>query len=449
MIHLFDLPNEVLCAIGIEVPVKTLKDLRLCNSRLREALAPVIFASVAIDIAPRAAQAYACSRYVKRLSIGSWRQCSKQLDLSALRYLRNVRVVRWQLAGHESQETVTRIFGYLSSLPFLSELHFISYQPSLFPISFDRYPIRNLSVLSVQGPYSDGLLGITPSLFHLISNNPFLTSLSLDIAWSSNERFSDLMHNLPPDFFASLRHLRLPRWHVDISPACIKMMPNLVSLDVTLPPSPDADHNVLWAILREEHVYLKDLSVTVVTRELLDYLQSYTGLESFVLNDVESDHSLSKQFYTKVLPKHAETLVSLTVDGRNNHEWCLTLENAKVFQGCKNLKDLSVAVKTDDLGVIETLLPSVPRSLRTLCLTWNTSNPECFRSFFFKLYDSDLESCTSTSNQTLIIYADIVYLLGRLDKADADAGFVFRGFKTHRSQLNWTAAKCLCGRAPA
>ncbi|KAK1216946.1 hypothetical protein PQX77_020408 [Marasmius sp. AFHP31] len=325
----------------------------------------------------------------------------------------------------------------------LSELHFVSYQPSLYPIPFNRYPVTNLSVLSVQGPFSAESSGIPLALFDLITNNVALTSLSLDVAWTSGaQHFSRLADNLPSLFFSSLRHLRLPRWHVDISSAWIKMMPSLTSLDVT-PPSPGTDHSTLWTVLREENVHLKDLSVTVVTQELISYLKSYSGLHSLVLTDVESDRFLSEQLYTQVIPKHAEMLVSLTVDGRNNDEWCLEAGHASVFRSCGKLKDLSVVIKAEALSDIKTLMSSIPLSLRTLCLTWNTSDPdvEYLRSFIFRLYDSDLES--RPLNQSLIIYADIVYLLGRVD--EGKSGFVFRGFKTHRSQLNWAAARSLCG----
>ncbi|KAG7086278.1 hypothetical protein E1B28_002242 [Marasmius oreades] len=439
MTHLLDLPNEILCAIGSQVPAKSLKQLRLCNTRLKEALTPVLFASVVLGITPASTHiSTAFNRYVKHLSIGSWRGHTKP-DLTALNYLQNVRSVRWQLAGTESEQLVTKIFEYLYNLPYLSELHFSSYHSSSFPIPFDHYPIRNLSVLSVQGPFCGDSHSVTPALFRLITNNPSLTSMSLDVAWSPNPLHSNhLFDSLPPDSFLCLRHLRLPRWHVNISSACIRMMPALSSLDVTLLPPTGINNNVLWALLQEEGIHLKDLAVTVVSQELLDYLQSYSGLETLVLSDVESDRNLhtSDQFYQRVLPKHSQTLVSLSVDARNTQEWCLTRKNAAALQECQELKNLSVSVKS---MVVETLLSFAPRSLRSLSLTWNATLADGFRTFFVKMYDSDLIGEPYTSSQTLVVYADIVYLLGRIDKS----GFVFRGYKTHHSELNWTAASCL------
>ncbi|KAF9266006.1 hypothetical protein L218DRAFT_997358 [Marasmius fiardii PR-910] len=355
MIHFLDLPNELICEIGSQVSLKTLQQLRLCNTRLKEALAPVLFTSVGLRITSSPTfRRVTFSRYVKYLSIGSWRSHDK-VDLSPLYDFRNVRAVRWQLAGTESEQLVNRIFEYLSCLPYLSEFHFTSYHSSSFPIPFDRYLIRNLSVLSVQGPFYGDSLGVTPALFHLITNNPSLTSISLDVAWSSNPlHSSQLFEGLPPDFCSSLRHLRLPRWHVNISSACIRMMPVLSSLDVTLLPPSGIGNDALWILLREEGIRLRDLAVTVISQELVDYLQSYSGLETLVLSDVESDQTrnASEAFYQKVLPKHAQTLVSLTVDAQNTHEWCLTQKNAMAFQSCRNLMNLSVSVKAEDSIVV-------------------------------------------------------------------------------------------------
>ena len=245
-------------------------------------------------------------------------------------------------------------------------------------------------------------------------------------------------------------------------------MPSLTSLDVTPPSSLSIDHSALWTALREESVQLKALSVTVVTQELFDYLKSYSGLHSLVLTDVVSDHAVSEQLYTQVIAKHAGSLVSLTVDGRNNDEWCLEARYASVLRSCAKLKDLSVVIKGEDLNDIvrepryqlyclflldscqnqESLFSSIPSSLRTLCLSWNTSSPDTkyLHSFIFRLYDPELES--RPINQSLVIYADIVYLLGRVDDG-GKLGFVFRGFKAHLSQPDWTPARRLCGSVKA
>ncbi|KAJ3996455.1 hypothetical protein F5050DRAFT_103206 [Lentinula boryana] len=107
--------------------------------------------------------------------------------------------------------------------------------------------------------------------------------------------------------------------------------------------------NSLWNALRLQNIHLRNLAVPFeITDALLEYIASYSGLESFALKG-HRDWSLSgcdnfaPQFYKHALPMHKNTLT------RSEDEWCVGLENVEDFAIMKKLRFLLVGVHSRGL----------------------------------------------------------------------------------------------------
>ncbi|KAJ7066628.1 hypothetical protein C8F01DRAFT_1124027 [Mycena amicta] len=108
-------------------------------------------------------------------------------------------------------------------------------------------------------------------------------------------------------------------------------------------------------------VHLKSLSTRLVTEELLEYLGTYSGLESITLSrfDARDDvleqsltDRLADNFFSTVVPKHAASLVELSLSPSYEGRWCLGTGSGFIFAALRSLpqiRRLSLCINSDDL----------------------------------------------------------------------------------------------------
>ncbi|KAK1224429.1 hypothetical protein PQX77_012651 [Marasmius sp. AFHP31] len=88
--------------------------------------------------------------------------------------------------------------------------------------------------------------------------------------------------------------------------------------------------------------------------EVLDYLESYSGLETLHIKGpegtpVEEIGRLSGRFYKDALPRHAETLYLLNIGMVMDSPFSIGLDNAATFSHLKNLETLDVPLRSNDI----------------------------------------------------------------------------------------------------
>lgn len=114
--------------------------------------------------------------------------------------------------------------------------------------------------------------------------------------------------------------------------------------------------DALWVTLSLEQIRLRSL---VVSRyhgnvdAILDYIQSYSGLEVLSLispwwhNSTYND--AADRFYKEALPKHEKTLLKLELKPVFVSRWCFGEHNMDVFRRCVRLRSLWVRVEHQGL----------------------------------------------------------------------------------------------------
>jgi hypothetical protein len=104
-------------------------------------------------------------------------------------------------------------------------------------------------------------------------------------------------------------------------------------------------------MLKQEKIHLKQASVSVpVNDTILDYLHSYSGLESLDLYHICSDgeeesNALSYRFFKSVLPKHIDSIQVLSIRPSYEGGWCYNADDISLLLAkCNQLRSLSVAL---------------------------------------------------------------------------------------------------------
>ncbi|KAK7045483.1 hypothetical protein VNI00_007736 [Paramarasmius palmivorus] len=145
----------------------------------------------------------------------------------------------------------------------------------------------------------------------------------------------------------------------------ISSLKNLTSLTVSRIPHSLSSAS-LWRALTNADVRLLAVDVSGdINTECLTYLSSYTGLEilklksevrmwccpSFEVTDRE-DAALSVAFIKDVLPRHAESLLELSITALEEGPWALGLDNLDAYVRCIKLHTLDVNVNSTGLSGI-------------------------------------------------------------------------------------------------
>ncbi|KAL0068477.1 hypothetical protein AAF712_004555 [Marasmius tenuissimus] len=189
----------------------------------------------------------------------------------------------------------------------------------------------------------------------MFANNPGLITLNLspwhagsDHRCSFRLLFGDVTEDTPP---RRLEYLHLHGWFVTLPPLAILHFRNLQSL--TLPYVANR-YVALWGVFQREGIHLRDIEMGNVGDEVLDYLESYSGLETLHIKGpeampVEEIGRLSGRFYKEALPRHAESLCLLNISMVMDSPFSIGLDNATAFSRLKNLETLDVQLRNSDI----------------------------------------------------------------------------------------------------
>ncbi|KIK66125.1 hypothetical protein GYMLUDRAFT_239763 [Collybiopsis luxurians FD-317 M1] len=266
---------------------------------------------------------------------------------SALKSLQNLDTLRWRSQSRASEWTSDVLLTLLSTPGWCRSLReFAVHYDSGGEISIPLPLLQRLRILSITGPVLPDISSIVSSAsqletVHLFRKGPYLTPLNTDIP-------------------STISNLGLNGWTIDV-PKIIHA--NLTSLDLremTTYINSDIDHphelfpheaafDSLWNALSQKQIHLRSLAVSFrITAALLDYIQSYTGLEDLSLRGYWR-YEASDRFFEYVLPMHQETLVKLEVMPEYENEWCFGPHNVEVFRRCRRLRTLLVGVNSRGL----------------------------------------------------------------------------------------------------
>ncbi|KAJ7697193.1 hypothetical protein B0H17DRAFT_832469, partial [Mycena rosella] len=100
-------------------------------------------------------------------------------------------------------------------------------------------------------------------------------------------------------------------------------------------------------ILARHNIRLRGISVAYPTDELFAYLLSYVGLEQLTLwapdsaRDIDSN-LLARTFFARVLPRHRDSLRSLSCRPAWEGEWCMSPQNLPVVAQLGRLQSLRI-----------------------------------------------------------------------------------------------------------
>jgi hypothetical protein len=216
-------------------------------------------------------------------------------------------------------------------------------------------------------------------LAEAIAKCPHLLALQIDIKYNSytQEEVSqrtltlhDLLRKVPQDRPLRLNHLELHGICIHVDSFILPHLHSLTSLDLMYiptisPTDPDAafirqshEHAFMptniYAMLKREKIYLKQLAVNVMDDIIFEYLCSYSGLEILDLcfiyfNSAEVSDAFANRFYKSVLPKHVDSIQVLKIRPGHEGRWCYNPEDASqaaVLSQCNKLRILSVALSS-------------------------------------------------------------------------------------------------------
>ncbi|KAL0580806.1 hypothetical protein V5O48_001182 [Marasmius crinis-equi] len=248
---------------------------------------------------------------------------ARMLDIlpKALSSLQGVTVARWKFSDKDPEGSQNTIVEALSTLPSLTNVTLEGQR------RFDVIP--HISVPS----FTKGLLNEL-TLRGACNGPRHLTS------WLSTL----LAHN--PSVPLHLQSLRLKGWQVDFStPEVLRHIRSLSSLECD-----DVLSIGMWEPLQSKEIVIRNITCHSITRDLIAYLESFSGLEQLItsrnLSESPEDAEWAGRFYRRTLPIHRSTLRNLKVGAVS---WAIGLADVGVFEGFQGLRALSVSLKIDDI----------------------------------------------------------------------------------------------------
>ncbi|KIK66126.1 hypothetical protein GYMLUDRAFT_239764 [Collybiopsis luxurians FD-317 M1] len=273
----------------------------------------------------------------------------------ALKSLRNLNTLRWRWQSRESEWTRDVLLALLSTPSWCRNLKDCTiHNDSNGKIFIPSPLLRRLRVLSITGP-------VIPGIFSTRSPASRLETVRL---FRKGPHLIPLNTAIP----STISSLGLDGWTIDV-PKIIHN--NLTSLhlgeriiytnsDIVLDPHGhfrrETAYDSLWNTLSDKQVHLRSLAVAFkITGALLDYLQSYSGLENLSLMGHSiptrrfEEVSLRNRFFERVLPMHEKTLLKLEIKPKYDDGWCFGPHNIEVFRRCRRLRCLLVGVDSHGL----------------------------------------------------------------------------------------------------
>ncbi|TFK73151.1 hypothetical protein BDN72DRAFT_835169 [Pluteus cervinus] len=288
--------------------------------------------------------------------------------LLALGSLKGVRCVSWVIDSSDPQGIQNGIIQWLINLPMLEELTLAWNSGISGDIRLDH--ISNLKKLHIEGTPQTLRDGLLQQVVSIISNSPKLVSLAVTIGGYNtgenkhltfNSLFSMLPTSLPPLGLTEVISVA-PYFPLCLDDAALRHLKGLKSLKLEgiLHKDKNEEGASSWDKLRLHCIQLEELELTNVEDTALGYLASYSGLRALRFPDIDGSQAtrvdqLATMFYTKVLPKHVETLEDLTLLSPFGSGWSFNAKYFDVLSQCKRLKTLHVAWEPDVAGAEDTL----------------------------------------------------------------------------------------------
>ncbi|KAF8994192.1 hypothetical protein BDQ17DRAFT_1367288 [Cyathus striatus] len=180
---------------------------------------------------------------------------------------------------------------------------------------------------------------------------------------SRNEKDLDTpyLHSLLQDASSSmhLTHLDLEGFAVQLNNAVIPHLRSLQSLHLKkiykragrfpLLTDPKSSTGDIWAILKREKIYIREINLDEPTECFVEYLRSYAGLKSLTIKyaigtDEAHSDNIALDFYRHALYNHAKSLETLETPLHYEGEWRFGEHTNQILSNLINLKQLAVAV---------------------------------------------------------------------------------------------------------
>ena len=264
------------------------------------------------------------------------------------------------------------VIASLATLPLLEDIRLNVSLDADVVLHIDRLStLRRIAVTGFRG---------NPIVEQLIARSPQLSALDVDgtrcrVA-ADILSLHDFFSQLSPATPLPLTHLRVWNICLRLDSTTIPHFRELTSLNLGpilhpmdrsrswLPdPADEGVHRMkdvcstaseIWRTLSHERILLREVTVATTDDALLDYLASYSGVEKLVLSgipvrNITASNALADKFYTRVLPRHTESLRILKTPLTFEGKWCYDFHVSNALLECRHLTHLTIPLYRHNL----------------------------------------------------------------------------------------------------
>jgi hypothetical protein len=221
----------------------------------------------------------------------------------------------------------------------------------VFHLTLDQRWRKNWTskLKEITATFSNDLdISQSPSFIgYLVTRSPLLTHLTLKRLGYTfrTANVFDVLAPVQRHDFPILRQLRLMgAWTLPLSEGIpMRAWRDLCSIDLCETVSSDP---LFWLSLQAAQISLQNLHLHAFTKECLEYMCSYFGIQELILelyvkrNTPLSD--LIRDFYLTVLPRHADSLHTLCLP--RSAEWSLQQAFIPALSTCHQLRSMELGV---------------------------------------------------------------------------------------------------------
>ncbi|KAJ7260496.1 hypothetical protein B0H12DRAFT_375127 [Mycena haematopus] len=149
----------------------------------------------------------------------------------------------------------------------------------------------------------------------------------------------------------------LPLLYQDIAQLVSQNRLNSLHLEGT------TEWSAIWRLLRSRvhDMRLAEITTTVVTQDLFDYLTSYSGLEKLTLRfpdggNPNASNSLADTFFETILPHHAESLTELSCPAAYESRFSFGTHNVNAVSLLHKLTRLEMSINASPVQNVQTYI---------------------------------------------------------------------------------------------